>query len=396
MTAPTVGPDPDVLRGREELSAAALEELLRALVRVPSVNPDEAALAGHVTELLRRTTAAEVHVVETLPGRPSVAAVLGSGDGPTLVLNGHLDTVPVDDVDRWSADPFGGEVRDGRLYGRGACDMKAGLAVQLAVARLLSAAGPLRGRLVLHFAVGEECAEPGTSSLLEAGFGGDVGIVGEPTELQVGVATRGLAHVRVRLRGRSGHASRPDLCANPLDALGPVLAEAGRYEADLAGRSHPLLPPPSCTPTMVRAGVKENSVPDEAVLVLDRRLLPGERIGGELAALEARLRGVLPAGVELELEAITPGFEPAEVGASSTFAARVAEAVGAAGGPPSALVGTPYASDVSRLILEAGIEAVTFGPGSAADTHCTDESVELAQVRAAALAVALVSCDLLL
>lgn len=393
-----LGPDPEVLRGREELSEPALERLLRGLVRIPSVNPGtgEAAIAGHIAELLRRTTAADVHLVETLPGRPSVAAVLGASTGPALVLNGHLDTVPVDDAARWSADPFAGEIRDGRMYGRGACDMKGGLAVQLAVAQLLSTAGRLRGRLVLHFAVGEECAEPGTSSLLEAGFVGDVGIVGEPTELGIGVATRGLVHARVRLTGRSGHASRPDLCANPLDALAPVLDEVRRYEAALADRAHPLLPAPSCTPTMVRAGVKENAVPDACELVLDRRLLPGERIDGELALLGERLRNVVPAGIGVELTSITPGFEPAEIDSASPFAARLLAAVDATGGPRASLVGTPYASDVSRLILDAGIEAVTFGPGSAADTHCTDESVELGQVRSAALAVALVACELLL
>jgi succinyl-diaminopimelate desuccinylase len=213
--------DPERSVGAEELDAPALEQLLRELVRIPSVNPGvgEAAIARYVVDVLERSTSAAVHVVETLPGRPSVAAVLGSGAGPTLVLNGHLDTVPVDDVSRWTVDPYAGEVRDGALYGRGACDMKAGLAVLIAVARSLSSQKRLRGRLVLHFAVGEECAEPGTSSLLAAGFAGDVGITCEPTELQVAVATRGLVHIRVRLIGRSGHASRPELFANPLQAI---------------------------------------------------------------------------------------------------------------------------------------------------------------------------------
>jgi succinyl-diaminopimelate desuccinylase len=389
--------EPELLERRDELSTASLRELLRGLVRVPSVNPGvgEAALAAHVVELLERSTAAQVHVVETFPGRPSVAAVLGSGSGPTLVLNGHLDTVPVDDESRWSVDPFAGEVRDGWLYGRGACDMKGGLAVQIAVARALSVERRLRGRLVLHFAVGEECAEPGTASLLRAGFGGDVGITGEATELQVGIATRGLAHIRVRLSGRSGHASLPQLCTNPLAALSAVLAEIERHDGELAELSHPLLPPPSCTPTMVRAGVKENSVPDECTLVLDRRLLPGERVGEAVALLESRLRAALPQEVGIEVTPMTRGFEPSEIDRSSPFAARLAAAVGAVGGPPCALVGLPFASDVSELILGAGIEAVTFGPGSLAEAHCADERVSLEQVRRAALAVTFLAAELL-
>jgi succinyl-diaminopimelate desuccinylase len=377
-----------------ELSAEALAQLLRGLVRIQSVNPNEAELAAHVASLLEQTTAAAVHLVETLPGRPSIAAVLGSGPGTSLVLNGHLDTVPVDDPSRWTADPFGAEVRDGALYGRGACDMKAGLAVQIAVARALSSQ-KLRGRLVLHFAVGEECAEPGTASLLAAGFGGDVGITCEPTELQVGVATRGLVHVRVRLVGRSGHASRPALCVNPLDALSAVLSEVAAYEASLLSLRHELLPPPSCTATMVRAGVKENSVPDDCELVLDRRLLPGERVSDVLATLQARLREAVPPEIGLELSQVTRGFEPSEIAATSPFAMRLAAAVEEAASLPCAIVGMPYASDVSELILGGGIEAVTFGPGSAALAHSADEHVPLVQVQHAARAITSVALDLL-
>jgi succinyl-diaminopimelate desuccinylase len=272
--------------------------------------------------------------------------------------------------------------------------MKAGLAVQIAIARVLSS-HKLRGRLVLHFAVGEECAEPGTTSLLEAGFGGDVGITCEPTELQVGIATRGLVHVRVRLVGRSGHASRPAFCVNPLAALPAVLSDVAAYEASLLSLRHELLPPPSCTATMVRAGVKENSVPDECELILDRRLLPGERVSDVIATLESRFRDVVPPEIGFEVSQVTRGFEASEIAAGSPFAKRLVAAVEDTGGPPCAMVGMPYASDVSELILDAGIEAVTFGPGSATFAHSADEHVPLAEVQQAARAVARLALDLL-
>lgn len=181
MTAPTrrpeVAADPELLGARPELASAHLEGLLRRLVGIPSVNPDEIALAAFVADWLRVHSDAEVHMIESLPGRWSVAAVLGERHGTSIVLNGHLDTVPVDDSARWTVDPFAGEVRDGCLYGRGACDMKGALAVQLAVAQLMSrVSAHLRARLILHFAIGEECAEPGTSSLLAAGFTGELGL----------------------------------------------------------------------------------------------------------------------------------------------------------------------------------------------------------------------------
>src|SRR4051812_43022235 len=130
-------------------------------------------MARRVADLLA-PTGAQVELVETFPGRPSVGARLaGRPGGPRVVLNGHMDTVPVGDPASWSVDPHGAEIRDGRLYGRGACDMKAGLTAQIAVAHALADRMPeAAGELVLHFAVGEERAEPGTLSLLEAGFGG--------------------------------------------------------------------------------------------------------------------------------------------------------------------------------------------------------------------------------
>jgi succinyl-diaminopimelate desuccinylase len=160
-----------------------------------------------------------------------------------------MDTVPIDDEAGWTVSPFGGEVRDGFLYGRGACDMKAGLATQIAVAHHLSSrADELDGALILHFAAGEECAEPGSLSLVEAGFTGDFGIVTEPTQLKVAVAERGLAYYTVRIKGRSIHASKADLGLNPVRRLAPVLETLADYDEEIKERTHPLLPSASCTP----------------------------------------------------------------------------------------------------------------------------------------------------
>ena len=218
-TGESVDPgDIDVLGKDPTLRDPFLTDVLASLVRTPSVNPgtSEQSMATRVAEWLKDTPA-EVTFVEFAPGRPSVGAVLeGSGSGPRLVLNGHADTVPIDDAQRWTTDPFGAEVKDGFLYGRGACDMKAGLTVQIAVAHYLSRhIDRLKGSLVLHFAAGEERAEPGTLSLLQAGFVGDLGIVTEPTELKVATAERGVAHYKIRIDGRSIHASRAHLGVNP-------------------------------------------------------------------------------------------------------------------------------------------------------------------------------------
>jgi len=382
------------------LGETFLVEVLGSLVETPSVNPGvfEVAMAERVRAWLAELPA-EVTVVEFEPGRPSVAAVLGDPDGPRLVLNGHMDTVPIDDPAEWDSDPFTATVRDGFVYGRGACDMKAGLAVQIAVAHHLAALGtPLRGALVLHFASGEECGEPGTLSLLQRGFTGDAGIVTEPTQCRVSVATRGLGHYRIALRGRSIHASQAHLGVNPVGALYEVFDEVRRHDAEARARTHPLLPGGTLTPTVVHGGVKVNAVADTCELLLDRRLLPGETIAEDLAALRERLGRVTDRvpGLQAELSTMHFPFEPAEIDARSPFARRVAEAAREVSGRPGDVIGTPYASDVRNLVNDAGMEAITFGPGNVAECHCANERVALAELRDAAAVIAHVARGMLM
>ncbi|UGS34522.1 N-formyl-4-amino-5-aminomethyl-2-methylpyrimidine deformylase [Capillimicrobium parvum] len=377
------------MRADGAFDEAYLVGVLRSLVRAQSVNPGiyEAAMAQAVQRALGGLPL-EVSVVEFAPGRPSVGAVLrGSGDGPRLVLNGHMDTVPIDDADQWTKDPFGGEVCDGFLYGRGACDMKAGLAVQVAVARYLAAHRErLRGDLVLHFAAGEELGEPGTLSLLEAGLTGDYGITTEPTGLRVATATRGLAFIRIRVHGRSIHASRAQYGVNPVSRLAPVLAVIEEYSAEVATRGHPLLSSGSCTPTLVTGGVKENAVADYCELTLDRRMLPSEDGHEELEVLRARLEAIKAHDPDFafDIRHLVEPWAGTEIDPGSAFAQRVVAAVGAVTGEPGEIYGAPFGSDVRNLVNDAGIEAVTFGPGNIVETHCADERVSVEQLRQAA------------
>ncbi|MEZ5100110.1 MAG: ArgE/DapE family deacylase [Thermoleophilia bacterium] len=401
MTSPAVDlQDLAQLRGQDALGLPFLTDVLDSLVRTRSVNPGiyEEAMAARVAEWLE-PTGAEVSFVDFEPGRRSVGAVLkGSGDGPTLVLNGHMDTVPIDDESLWRTSPFEPVVADGYMWGRGACDMKAGLTVQIGVAHLLARhRDRLRGTLVLHFAAGEECGEPGTLSLLQHGFVGDYGIVTEPTQLRVATAQRGLAFYRIRIRGRSIHASRAHLGLNPVTRLRPVLEVLERYDADVRAKPHPLLPGGSCTPTVVRAGVKENALADYCDLTLDRRLLPGETVEGELEELRRRLAAIREQDAEFEAEVsvIPHPFEPAEIDPGSGFAARVLDVVAAVTGERGEVWGTPYSSDVRNLVNDAGIEAVTFGPGNVEECHCPNERVSLDDLANAALATAKVAVDLL-
>ena len=367
----------------------ALAEILTSLVRTESVNPgtSEKAMADVVQGWLEGTVD-ELSVIEFSPGRPSVAAVVQGGrSGPTLVLNGHMDTVPIDDESLWTTDPFGAEIRDGYLYGRGACDMKGGLAVQIAVARYIASLprSEFHGSLVLHFAAGEERGEPGTLSLLKAGFGGDYGITTEPTSLRVATSTRGSAYYRIEIKGRSAHAGQAELGRNPIWFLPAVLRTLNTYDEEVRSLRHSLLPGGSCTPTVIRAGVKENAVPDHCQVTLDRRLLPGETAEGVRSELVKRLQAASTADSGFDFEITTTiEVEPAEVDPTSKFVQSVLQAAEETTGTHAEVWGAPFSSDVRNLVNDGGIEAVTFGPGDIGECHCPDERVSLHEMEVAA------------
>jgi succinyl-diaminopimelate desuccinylase len=384
----------------EALGEPFLAEVLRSLVQTPSVNPEmtEDAVAS-VVEGWLADLPMEVRRVEFAPGRASVGARLqGAAEGPALVLNGHLDTVPIDDRRRWSTDPFGGEVRGGFVYGRGSVDMKGGLAVAIAVAHVMAdTRDRMAGSLVLHFAAGEERGEPGTLSLLDAGFTGDYGITLEPTDLNVATATRGAAFMRLRITGQSVHASRAAFGVNPIAQLAPVLQMLAAYDRELAQRDHPLLPGGSITPTTLVSGVKENAVPDDLVLTIDRRLLPEEDPEEDLAELRRRLEGLkgeMP-DFRFELEHMFPALAGAEIPTDAPLARLMVDAAAAVTGRTPEIYGSPFGSDVRNLVGDAGIQALTFGPGDVTEAHSVDERIELRQMHQAAVAVALAAERLL-
>ncbi len=383
-----------------ELSVDALAHSLSALVRTPSVNPGMSEI-GMVEEIERQLaeTGCELTRVESMPGRPSLAGVLhGASEGPRLVLNGHMDTVAIDDHSRWTVDPFGGEVRDGSVWGRGSVDMKGGLAVQIACAKALSRIRDrLEGSLVLHFAAGEECGEPGTLSLIEHGFVGDWGITTEPTDLAVATAERGTGWFRIRVHGRSSHAAAPKTGLNPIPAAETLLAALRRYDAALTKRSHPLLGHPICTVTMMSAGAEHNAVPDTCEITIDRRLIPGEQLPVVTRELEALIIDSIAhhPGLTADLIPIHHPFAAAEVAAESPFINLVQRAISEVTGTSQPICGTPYGSDVRNLVNDAGMEAITFGAGDVAMCHCPDERQSLRDLQQAAHILVRVATELL-
>lgn len=344
-------------------------ELTRQLVAIDSVNPDlipgaagEGAIVRFVAEWCERA-GLEVEVEETAPGRPNVIATArGTGGGRSLLLNGHTDTVGVAGMEA----PFAPRLDGGRLYGRGAYDMKSGVAAIL-VAAVRARELRLRGDVVVTAVADEEAGSIGTAAVA-ASRTADAAIVSEPTELKLAIAHRGFVAFELETAGRAAHGSRPELGIDAIALMGHALVRLGELDRRLrAGRSHPLVGTGSLHASLIEGGQEYSSYPARCLLGGERRTIPGETIGHVEAEL-AELLGELEGQVRVVF-----AREPFEIGADC----ELAELVRRHAGEPE-VVGVPYWAD-SALLAAAGIPTVVFGPlGEGA--HAEVEWVDLASV----------------
>jgi len=356
--------------------------LLRDLIRIDSVNPDlvpgaagESGMAAWCGEWLTRH-GFEVHWLEGRPGRPSVVGIRrGTGGGRSLLLNGHTDTVSVAGYD---GDPFDPVERDGRLYGRGAFDMKSGLAAAM-VAAARAASSPLAGDVMVACVADEEFGSIGTEEVV-ARFSADAAIVAEPTQLGVTVAHRGFAWFEVVLSGRAAHGSMPEQGIDTIAHATRVLAaiEALRTRLQAAPR-HPLLGHSAVRVSMIRGGEDAATVAAECRLTLERRMLPGETVGsvevelrrvlGELAAQDAELRWTLTRLV---------GRDAFEADPEWPIVATVMRQARRVLGTDPVVRGDPYWTDAG-LTHGAGMQSLLVGViGGGA--HAATEWVDIASV----------------
>jgi acetylornithine deacetylase len=356
--------------------------LLRELVSIDSVNPTlvpgargETEIAAAVAATLRRA-GLDVEVQDAAPGRPNVIGILeGRQPGRALMLCGHTDTVGVAGM----AAPFDPVEKDGRLYGRGAQDMKAGVAAMIdAAARLAAGGGLERGRLVVAAVVDEEHSSIGADALVTA-YSADAAIVTEPTDLQIAVAHKGFAWLEIDVRGRAAHGSRPKDGRDAILRLGRVLVQLEALDQALQARPpHALVGTGSLHASIVQGGVELSSYPDRALLQMERRTLPSESVDGAADEVRAILAALGAADATFEAS-VRPMFgRPAyELPPDHELPALLAEAARGAGAS-AAITGASFWAD-SAVLGHAGIPSVLFGPGGAG-LHSTEEYVLVDEV----------------
>ncbi|HEX7051073.1 MAG TPA: ArgE/DapE family deacylase [Longimicrobiales bacterium] len=367
----------------DRADAVALTE---ALVGIPSVNPvleaggaGESEIAARVAEWLEGWGFA-VETIEAGAGRPSVVGRVRRGMGRRLVLNGHLDTVGVAGM---SVAPFAAERRGGRLYGRGACDMKAGVGALLAAARDAVRACRFRGELLVVLVADEEHASRGLAAVLDAGLEADGAVVCEPTSLAVMPAHKGFVWLDIEFRGRAAHGSRPERGVDAIRHAGRFLARLDELEAALRARpAHPLLGHGTVHAGTIAGGSAPSVYPDVCRLVVERRTLPGETAASARAEVEAlleELRAEIPALDAVVAVALArPGTEVDE---TSPLLQALDAALRETGRAPVRAGMSAWVD--AAWFNEAGIPAICFGPGSIEDAHSPDESVAESEILAA-------------
>lgn len=359
-----------------------ISSLIGDLVQIETENPpgNETECAEYIVEWFDEHGIDAELVRKPYTDRPQVGARVGEGN-PTLVLNGHIDVVPAGDTDEWTHDPYGAEVEDGSLYGRGSVDMKTGVAIaMLAIEELADEieANELPGSIVFHAAIGEETAEPGTKTLLEQGYDGDYGVVLEPTEMRTATSEKGLAWYEITVSGDPSHASRPDQGTNAVQHAQPVLDALTDYDETVRTREDDLLGQAYATVTMFEAGTKENVVPERATITIDRRFLSEERIQDIDTEIDDLLSQVAANhDIEISWER-TRTYKSAAIDTDSAFAEvfrrHSAEVADVSTDP----WGVNASTDVRNFINDANTEAITWGPGDISQAHTYDEHVDLA------------------
>ena len=393
-----------MIDGGPAVDHGAVVELTRRLVRIPSVNR-EGEREGKVAALVAEVMVGfgwDPMIDQVAPGRPNVVVrVEGGLPGPTLMFEGHTDVVTEGDSSAWTVDPFGGDVIDGRLYGRGSADMKGGVAAMIHAVRAVELAGPFPGTIVLAVLCDEEGMMSGAKAFVAAGHGDGVDgvIVCEPEGGEVCTTQKGAIRLRVDAQGKMAHGAMPHEGRNPIGALALVVAALGDLEVELQEKhgEHPHLGFPYVTPSVFDAGSlpQLNVIPSDGVLAIDVRTVPGldhsallDRVHAELATVSSST------GVDLILTVIDDR-PPTETPQDHPVVQALVAAHRQVTGEDPVIGGVPGTTDGTILHRDGGLDVVVYGPGGKWIAHQADEYVELDDLTAAADVYAVAALEFL-
>lgn len=370
-----------------EINRDNLVRSLMELIAAKSVNPFDAEVCDGFCEKAAADYYArkmaelglEVQSDAVGAGRVNVFGFLrGTGEKSSLMLAGHLDTVDAAD------EAFKPQAHDGKVFGRGACDMKAALAAYLEVARVIVESGlKLKGDLILGGIADEEYQMLGSRFVGAHGPRAGQCIIGEPTELRVCPVNKGHICLYIKTFGRSVHSSVPEEGISAIEKMMKVISAFGQYHKELRGRKpHPLCGTASFCSSVIRGGSLATAVPDYCELEVDRRILPGETKEDVYTEFRRLLDGLAAADPDFKYELSNPTFDIAsnEISENEPVVQALLEPYGRITGRERVVYGLPFGTDAPNM----GCPTVVSGPGSISQAHSADEYVEIDQLEKAA------------
>lgn len=375
-----------------------LVKLTRELIKFKTINPpgNERDCAEFIADNMRKL-GLDVALKEESKNRTNCIVTLkGSEQKPTLIYNGHIDVVPPGEG--WSIDPFEGFVSNDKIHGRGASDMKSGIAAMMcAIEALVKADVKLRGNLIFTAVADEECLGPfGTDYLIREGLRGDMAIVGESTGLKIEIAERGILWTEITTIGRSAHGGRPWLGINAIYSMNKLITSLINWERQvLSKRTHPLVKSPTFNVGMIYGGEKINIVPSKCIIQLDRRLIPGESFESALKELNEIVEGLKKEDPNFQASIRVIGHaNPYEISPNEPIVKAIERALISLNQQPE-LKGKDATTDGHILVNKAHIPTAIFGPGDESLAHTNYEYVEINKILIASKVYAIVALDIL-
>jgi acetylornithine deacetylase/succinyl-diaminopimelate desuccinylase family protein len=356
-------------------------QLLSDLVAIPSMNPmgrsrvgkeySEECIAEFVEQYLKHHSIdAKKHSVSA--HRPNIIGYVDAGATATVMLEAHLDTVHGDNM---TIAPFIPTIENGRLYGRGSCDTKASLAAFLHTAVTLAQKKTLRYNLVISAVSDEEYSFSGARYAVESGLKADIGIVGEPTQLHMVKAHKGVLRWRIVAKGVAAHSAYPDRGDNAIYTMGYIVTRLDEYAAELMKEpAHEILGTPTLSVGVIEGGQAVNIIPDHCVIEIDRRTLPAESEHDILQSARAALKEV----PNWEFEPPHVSIQGMEVAEDNPFLVKLAGAIQDITG--STVIEVAQYATNAGVYSAYGIPSVVFGPGNIKQAHTAEEYVEISQV----------------
>lgn len=361
------------------------EKLLRlasTLVRIPSENPpgNEKEIADYLASKLREL-GFKTFEYNFKPGRPNVVGILKSQKKKSLMFDGHLDTVPAGRKDQWITDPFSGEIRDRKLYGRGSADMKSSIAAFIsAVEAVLDAGEELMVDVLMCLVSDEEVSGMGTRDVLSKGYKADMALVGEPTGLTIQVAHKGVIRWKLSTFGKAAHASSPDEGVNAIYKMAKACLELDIYSKQLMRKRDKLLGSPTLSVDTIRGGEKDNVIPDYCKVTIDRRLIPREKPEETEAELIEVLEAIKKKDEEfnyrIERYHCT---EPSETKPDAEIVKMLEKSIINVTRKKPEILGFHATCEMVQLVKE-GIPTVIFGAGRLDQAHKANEHVNVEEI----------------